>query len=218
MTKRKFATFKAVAWLSMVVILGGCSINLLPSGDPWYMQHYMIMQDFERSAYKDLTPEAKTKFQNLFWEVRRPESYQEYQRRMEFIMKQFKRENSAQPWNTDRARIFLLNGSPASIEYKQMDAWGISTTRDKAQAGSVGDRSGENIQARTGEGWSYSYEKGIVYYVFAFSPPKSWELVQTPFSGNRYIGELEILNRKRTYGIVDRDKYDQALAQLIEIK
>ena len=197
-----------------LLILGACGLKLMPTSDQWYMQHYMIMQDFERDAYKELPTEKKAEFQSLFWEARSPESKMEFDKRMEYVMKTFKRENSANPWNTDRARIYLLNGSPASIEFKQTDDWGISMTRNAGETGSANDRSNENIQARTGEGWASQYDQAIIYYVFTFSAPKRWELQQTSFEGNRYLGELEKLNREKYYGIIDSLKYAQALEKL----
>lgn len=212
---------KVVTWLSLMamafVALGGCGMKLIPSSDQWYMQHYIIMQDFERETYKDLTEGGKMEFQALFWEARRPESREEFDKRMEFVMKQFKRENSAHPWNTDRGRIYLLNGSPASIDFKQTDDWGISIVRQPDQAG-ISDRSNENIQARTAEGWTYQYQKALIYYIFTYSAPKAWELRQTSFEGNRYLGEFENLNRELTFGVIDLDAYKKALEGLKSIK
>lgn len=200
------------------LLLGGCGMNLIPSHDQWYMQHYIIMQDFERDAYKQLSPEEKPEFQSLFWEARSPEAKAEFAKRLEFVMKAFKRENSANPWNTDRARIYLLNGSPASIEYKQTDDWGVSMTRDPNQTGSVDDRSKENIQARTAEDWTYQYPKAIIHYIFRFSAPKRWELATASFSGNRYLGEFEIRSRTTTFAINDIETYKGKLGKLITIK
>lgn len=199
--------------------LGACGMNLLPSKDMWYMQHYIIMQDFERTAYKELTVEGREEFQILFWKFRRPESKREFLKRIAFVTNAFKRENFRQPWNTDRARIYLLNGSPAAVDYRQTDNWamrvqeggggvtGITTERDK-----------EDIQARTAEVWTYQYEKKMIVYVFSFSKPNKWKLSQGEFAGNRFLGELEQQSRGRVYGITDIDLYTKELENLKEIK
>jgi len=202
-----------------LLILDACSINLLPSKDKWYMQHYIIMQDFERAAYKKLSPEAKEKFQILFWEDRWPEARMEFLRRMDHVMKIFKKENPAQPWNTDRARILLLNGSPASIEYKQTDNWGMKIVEGgKGVTGITSERDKENIQARTAEVWAYQCDEQFVYYAFTFSAPKKWKLAQGAFSGNRFLGKLEIRSREQTYAIKDIDQYTKKLENLKKAK
>lgn len=199
-----------------LMVLWGCGIKLLPSHDQWYMQHYIIMQDFERDTYKNLTDGAKVEFQGLFWEARRPESKAEFDKRMAHVMKQFKRENSAHPWNTDRGRIYLLNGSPAAIEFKQTDDWG--TTMSPQPTAVFNDRSNENIEAKTAESWTYQFQKAHISYIFTFSAPKAWELRQTSFEGNRYLGEFEIQSRELFFGVIDLESYTQALERLKAIK
>lgn len=211
-------SFKMRILVLALVVLGGCGIKLIPSHDQWYMQHYIIMQDHERDVYKNLSDGGKVEFQGLFWEARRPESKAEFDMRMDYVIKQFKRENSAHPWNTDRGRIYLLNGSPASIDFKQTDDWGISITNQPTQAGVASDRSNENIQARTAEGWTYQYQKMRIYYIFTYSPPKAWELIQTSFEGNRYLGEFEMESRELFFGVIDIESYNKALERLKSIK
>jgi len=43
-------------------------------------------------------------------------------------------------------------------------------------------------------------------------------LAQGAFSGNRYLGELEIQSREQTYGIIDIDLYTKELENLKKIK
>jgi len=216
--EKRFKVMRMGSFVLALVILGGCGIKLIPSNDQWYMQHYIIMQDFERDTYKSLTDGGKAEFQGLFWEARHPESKAEFDKRMEFVMKQFKRENSAHPWNTDRSRIYLLNGSPASIDFRQTDDWGATMTRQPGGTGVIGDRSNENIEAKTAEGWTYEFQKALIYYIFTYSAPKAWELRQTSFEGNRYLGEFEILNRELTFGVISKERYAQALERLKSIK
>src|SRR5512136_1658880 len=91
----------------------------IPKKDTWYTEHYMIMQDFERKLYRDLSEEGRKGFQDLFWAARTGEARAKYKARMEFVTKNYKTENKRQPWNTDRGRTYLLNGPPASIDYDQ---------------------------------------------------------------------------------------------------
>jgi len=216
--KKRIDLMRMGIFVLAFMVMGGCGIQLIPSNDQWYMQHYIIMQDFERDTYKSLTDGGKAEFQGLFWEARRPESKAEFDMRMEHVMKQYKRENSAHPWNTDRGRIYLLNGSPASIDFKQTDDWVTTTTRQPGGSAVVGDRSNENIQARTAEGWTYQYQKTLIHYIFTYSAPKAWELIQTSFEGNRYIGEFEIESRELFFGVIDMESYVKTLERLKSIK
>jgi GWxTD domain-containing protein len=140
-----------------------------------------------------------------------------FMKRLDYVMKAFKKENSRQPWNTDRARIFLLNGNPASIEYKQTDSWAMQVSREGA-TGVTQERDKEDIQARTAEVWSYPYKGQLIYYVFAFSAPNKWRLAQGTFSGNRFLGALEIQSKEQTYGINDIEQYTKELENLKKIK
>jgi GWxTD domain-containing protein len=186
---------------------------MIPSKDVWYMQHYFIMQDFEREVYKDLTEAGRLEFQRLFWEARSPESKQEFQNRINFAEKAFKRENFKQPWNCDRARIFLLNGRPETVEYEQNDNRSMSLTTDRSQAG-ITERDKENIEARTAEVWTYQYKQFLIKYVFNFSAPKKWRLATGSFAGNRYLGEFEEFNKMTTWGIINPGEYKEKLEGL----
>ncbi len=212
----KFSFLKMGALVLSFLILGACGVNLLPSKDVWYMQNYIIMQDFERTAYKELSDEGKLKFQALFWEAKTPEAKMEFMRRIDHVMKVFKRENSSQPWNTDRARIYLLNGSPESIEYRQTDNWAMKV-REGAGEGGITERDKEDIQARTAEVWTYQFGNQLIYYAFSYSAPRRWNLDQGAFSGNRYLGELENWSREQTYSIIDIDQYRKELENLKKI-
>jgi GWxTD domain-containing protein len=195
-----------------------CGVGLMPSRDAWYAEHYIIMQDFEREAYKQLSPAAKLEFQKLFWEGRSPESKKEFDKRIDFITKAFKKENARQPWNTDKGRIYLLNGSPNQIDYKQNTDWAMTVRPWEGQTGGVDGRTGEDVQANTAEIWMYRYDKYIVNYVFTFKQPNEWHLDQTSFSGNRYYGALETSSRELTYGIMYIDEYKQKLESLKNIR
>lgn len=198
--------------------LGACHISLLPSKDAWYTQHYIIMQDFERETYKKLSLEGKQEFQKLFWEFRTQDSRITFLERLDFVMKFFKKENSLQPWNTDRSRIYLLNGSPASIEYQQLDDWGMQVGTSGRGTEVVIDRSKEDIQGRTGEVWTYFFGKSHINYVFIFSKPKNWILSQRAFAGNEFLGALEMYSKEQIYGIIDKEQYIEKLENLKKIK
>jgi GWxTD domain-containing protein len=202
---------------ALIFLLAGCGMNLVPSKDSWYMQHYIIMQDFEREAYKGLSDEAKLQFQELFWNSRPKESKEIFEKRIDFAMKQFRRENSAQPWNTDRARIYLLNGSPQSVDYDQTDNWQMRVSEGAGNSG-ISDRSNEDIQARTAEVWTYQYRDQYIKYHFAFDRPKNWKLATGSFSGNRFLGSFEQENREQTFPIVDKETYQRELDRLKTIQ
>ena len=195
----------------------GCGMNLVPSKDSWYMQHYIIMQDFERDAYKSLSQEGKQQFQLMFWQHRPEKSKEIFDTRMEFALKQFRRENSSQPWNTDRARIYLLNGSPQSVDYKQTDNWQMRA-REGAGNNAMTDRSNEDIQARTAEVWTYQYKDQYIQYHFLFDRPKNWKLDIGAFSNNRFLGSFEKENRENTYPVSDMENYRAELDKLKTLK
>jgi len=216
--EEKFFILIIGAFVLSLLVFESCGINFLPSKDDWYAQHYFIMHDFERAAYKALSAEGKKEFQGLFWEARWPEAKNVFMARIDFIMKAFKKENSRQPWNTARSRIYLLNGNPESIDYKQNDFWAMQVREGAGVSGQVSDRSNEDVQARTAEVWTYRYDKYLIDYIFNFIPPSEWRLSPATFSGNRYLGELEKLNREQTYGIIDIDRYTADLENLKKIK
>jgi GWxTD domain-containing protein len=206
--------------LLIFVAFISCSISMIPTKDEWYTKHYIIMQDFERQLYRDLSPAARLEFQKLFWEARDPESKKIFDERMNFVMKTYKRDNSRQPWNCDRARIYMLNGSPASIDSKQMDDWATQVQQGGGVSGAAGgsDRTNEDISGNYAEIWTYQYDKYLVQYAFTFKPPNEWRMAQAQFAGNRYIGALENQSKEMTYGILNPDQYGQQLERLKDMK
>jgi len=208
----------AVCVFAVLAVSAACGVNMMPSKDAWYAQHYFVMQDFERRAYKDFSPQARIEFQKIFWEARDPGSKREFDNRMDYILKTYKRDNSQQPFNCDRARIFLLNGPPASIDYKQMDNWAASISQGAARANAATDRANEDISATTAEIWTYPYNSQFVQYAFAFKAPNEWRLAPAAFAGNRYIGALEALNKEQVYGVLNLDQYQGRIEELKKIK
>jgi GWxTD domain-containing protein len=186
----------------------------IPKKDVWYTQHYMIMQDFERKLYRDLSPEGRKGFQDLFWAARSSDARAKFQARMEYVIKNFWKENSKQPWNTDRGRTYLLNGAPASIDYDQNVSF--AGTMLPGQVADNAPRSGEDVGANRGEIWVYPYDKYFIKYTFAFVQPSQWRITQT--TGSRYLGEFETYNKTVTFGIVDEAAYKQALDGLARKK
>lgn len=126
-------------------------------------------------------------------------------------MNAYKRENARQPWNTDRARIYLLNGPPASIDIDQNTSWGSQLAPYATE--SV-DRSKEDVQAYRAEVWTYSFRKQYVKYAFAFVAPNEWKMSPAPVAGSQFIGELEGYNKTVTFGIRDPERYRQDLEAL----
>ena len=216
--KRKSMKNKLVLFsILLVFLMAGCGVKSLPSKDSWYAQHYFIMHDYEQKIYHQLTPQGRLEFQKLFWEARQPVAKQEFDSRMEAIQSLFKSENRSQPWNTDRARVYLLNGSPASIDYRQNTDW--MTTTARAASGATGsldlnDRTNEDIQANTAEIWVYPYDRYFIYYIFTFSPPSGWKLNPATFQNNRYLQKFEELNKDLIYPIIDEEAYKAKLATL----
>ncbi len=197
--------------------LSSCGLKMMPTHDEWYTKHYYIMQDFERATYKELSPAARLEFQKAFWEARHPKSKQIFDERMDFVMKTYKRDNAKQPWNCDRARIYLLNGPANQVEMAPNDSWGVQTGFGAGVA-SLGDRTNEDISANTLEVWTYRFDKYLVQYGFVFSPPNNWHLTQTSFAGNRYLGALETWSKENTYPIVNPESYNLKLSELKSIR
>lgn len=193
-------------------------VNALPKKDTWYTMHYFLMQDYERKAYKSLSANGKLEFQKIYWEFRSPAAKEEFDRRMAYIEPTFRNENSSQPWNTDRARIYLLNGRPAGVEQTQNDAWVGAVTVPGAQTGVSQDRTGEDIQGKTLEVWSYPFNRQVVVYGFSFQPPNKWRQAQISASGGRYIEALEKQSRLQTWGPGDEEAYKAKLAELKSVK
>ena len=46
---------KKIGMVLAFLVLGACSINFFPTRDDWFTQHYIIMQDFEKKIYKNLS-------------------------------------------------------------------------------------------------------------------------------------------------------------------
>jgi len=203
----------------VLIALGAAAgvLNALPK-DSWYAQHYFLMQDYERKAFKGLSANGRLEFQKVYWEFRSAAAKEEFDRRIAYIGPTFKNENSAQPWNTDRARIYLLNGRPAGVEQSQNDAWASQMIPSGVQGVATGDRSGEDIQGKTLEVWSYTFEGRVVVYGFSFQPPNKWVQIQISASGGRYIQGLEKRNRIQTWGPSDEDAYKAKLADLKAVK
>jgi len=195
-----------------------CGLSTMPSKDPWYAQHFFIMQDFEREAYRSFSPAGKLAFQQLFWQVRPTEAKEEFDNRMAYIEQNYKRENFEQPWNTDRARVFLLNGPPAHMEQHINDSWTTMVRQGGGGVISADERTGEDIGAATLEVWAYNFKNQIVYYGFIFQAPNKWKQVSLSVGGYRYMGELELENKVKTYGAIDEEGYKRKIDELKALK
>lgn len=182
----------------------------IPKKDIWYTQHYVIMQDFERKLYRDLSEEGRKGFQPLFWAARTSDARAKFLARMEFVTKNYQTENKKQPWNTDRGRVYLLNGPPASIDYDQNI--NFATFMLPGQVADQTSRSNEDVGGNRAELWMYPHDAFFIKYTFYFVQPNQWRITQT--TGSHYLGELENFNKTVTFGIVDEAKYKQDLALL----
>jgi GWxTD domain-containing protein len=210
MKKAAIALLEIALLIPAVFLPIACGIRLEPSKDAWYSQRYIVMQDFEKDIYVKLSAEAKVQFQNGFWAFRSTAARGEFETRLSYVMTAFKRENSQQPWNTDRARIYLLNGSPVAIDYQENGAWDGGVISDPRYQS---DRSNEDIGARYGEVWTYTYGKYLVSYLFGFRKPAEWRLLDR-MTGNQFRGELEARSREEDYGISDLEAYKAELEKL----
>ena len=199
------------------LVFSSCGINTMPSHDEWYTKHYYIMQDFERQTYKELSPAARLEFQTAFWEARDPKSKKVFDERMLYVMKTYKRDNYNQPWNCDRARIYLLNGPPNDVEVKQNANWAMGVQQG-AGAGistSSSDRTNEDISANTSELWIYRWDIYLVSYVFTFRSPNEWRYSS---GTGRYLGALEEWSKENTYGVLNPSDYRLKLDGLKSIR
>ncbi len=210
-------TRKIVCLFLLVAAGAACGASMLPTKDEWYARHYFIMQKFEMDAYKAMAPEARMEFQQLFWAVRSPAVKGEFDTRMAYINNEFKNENAKQPWNTDRARVYLLNGSPASRDYTTNDAWNTSTAVGGMGSGATG-REGEDIQARSLEVWNYPFGRFFVMYGFTFNPPNKWKQANPTATTGRYLGQFELQNRVEIWGAQDEETYKKRIAELASVK
>lgn len=201
--EKRFYLFPFLA-ISLVFLVN-CGVKLSPTGDSWFAKHYIIMQDWERDLYKSLSKEGRERFKQLFWQYRSPKAQELFENRLKVIDVQFKKENYSQPWNTDRGRIFLLNGSPAHIDYTDSTRWYVS--------GDYPLRQEEDIQSRMIEVWKYSYEGGVVEYYFVFYPPSEWRLDSTVYK-NPFLKQFEEKNKDKYFGVVNKEKYEKELGEL----
>jgi GWxTD domain-containing protein len=214
---------KIAALVLAGAMLVSCGINLIPSKDDWYAMHYYVMQDYEWQTYKQLTPAARLEFQKLFWTVRSPYAEDEFNKRVEYCMNVYKRENSRQPFNVDRAHIYVLNGPPSQVIFQHNDAWGVSTgTPTSASAGqfssSSNDRTNEDVSANTSEVWTYPAGERLVNYMFRFRAPNSWKLQQSATDEGRWRQTLELSNKNGFFAVTDEAAYKQKLEALKAMK
>lgn len=205
---------KTLAAFISLAFVAGCAVNMLPTKDEWFALHYFIMQDFEKTLYRDLTPEDREKFQAMFWEARTAEARQEFLKRLEYVNKVHKNENPLQPWNSDRSRVYLLNGPPAYIsEVKGFDTNDYRGGNPNEKY-TVVSRSGEDITSMTAVVWQYQHKDQPVRYTFAHATPREYKLQ----SIGQYEKELEIYNKNTLYRIIDQAKYAAALQSLKKLK
>jgi len=208
---------------ALLCLISACGLNLVPSKDPWYAMHYIIMHEFEWEAYKELSPQGKAQFQEIFWKYRYPDAQETFSTRLDYVTEEFKKEKVNQPWTTDRARIYLLNGRPAEVRYVENTNLGGIEVMSGAeqerldQGGRNVDRSKEDLAGRQSEVWVYPFQNTIVTYRFDFTLPRSWKL-NSGISESPYLQELERASREQTYMITDVEKYRAELEELKKIE
>ena len=203
--------------------LAACGINLIPSKDDWYAMHYYVMQDYEWQTYKQLGPTARLEFQKSFWTVRSPYAEDEFNKRVEYCMNAYKRENARKPFTVDRAHVYLLNGPPTQVILEQNDAWGVATAvPNSASAGQFStlsnDRTNEDVSANTSELWTYPIGNRLVNYLFLYRSPGSWILQQSTTKEGQDRGVLELSNKNGFFAVTDEAAYKQKLEALKAMK
>ncbi len=215
MTNRihRAAAVTAGASLLVILLFASCGINSIPTKDVWFTQHYAIMQDFERQAYRTLSDAGRLGFQDLFWKHRAEQARATFATRLEYVKKIYWKENSQQPWNTDRSRVLLLHGEPAAIDFDQNVDFALSVL--PGDTGNVSsDRTTEDIQANRAEIWTYSYDKYLIKFVFVFVKPTSWRMYQSALTNNRYLGEFDEADKTVTFAVSDLEGYKREIAGL----
>lgn len=205
-----------VTLLSVLAVLAVAApgISAIPRNDTWYTQHYIIMQDFERTAYRNLSPAGRLAFQELFWQSRSPEAKATFAARLEYVKKNLWKENSRQPWNTDRGRTYLLNGNPVSIDYDQNNDWGSLAIPGQMSGTGATNRNTEDVSANRAEIWTYPFQENFIKYVFVFVQPSQWRMIQAQVAGNRYRGDLETHGRAVVFGVQDVEQYKDRIGAL----
>lgn len=217
----KYSKFAALAMAGLM--LAACGVNLIPSHDDWYAKHYYVMQDYEWQIYKAIGPAARLEFQTMFWTVRSPYSKDEFEKRVEYCLKNYKRENSRQPFSADRAHIYILNGPPAQVTFAANDAWGATSATPTSASGGqfstgISDRTNEDVSANSAEVWTYPIGNRLVNYVFQFRSPNAWVLQQSGAAEGRDRGQLELNNKNGFFAVEDVAAYKQKLEALKAIK
>lgn len=213
-TARKSLSVIAAGVLFVSILaLAPRGFGAIPKKDTWYTQHYILMQDFEKKAYRQMSETARASFRELFWASRTSDARAAFLARMEYVQKNFWQENKKQPWNNDRARVYLLNGNPASIDVDQNNSWGTVGLPNELRVPT--DRTNEDVAANRAEIWTYPYDRYFVQYVFVYRQPNQWKILQVQGSGSRYLGDFENFNRTVTFGAVEPEKYQSEVEALV---
>ena len=97
MNDRNISSGMAFLLIAATLVPASCGISLAPTRDAWYTQHYMIMQDFEKTLYAKLSSEGKVELRRLFWAFRDQGARLEFGERLRWVSTAFRRENSRQP-------------------------------------------------------------------------------------------------------------------------
>jgi len=110
------------------LVLVGCAGNrpapvVERNEDTFYKMTRFIMTSREARIYRGLlSPEARRRFIEYFWEIRDPnplsdenEFRQEIQRRFEHVQRYFQ-EGQRPGWRTDRGRFYMILGPPEQVE------------------------------------------------------------------------------------------------------
>lgn len=195
-----FAIFMSAMVLSLM--LAGCAQFKSPLRDEWYSQHHFIMGDWEKKIYGQLSADRRLEFQKIFWDSRDPESQLEFWDRLEYVRTVYKVESPQQPWNTDRGRIYLLNGPPQEISFQAPP--GIKPLY-------VGDPGYDDALGIAVEVWSYHYRHRFARYIF-----KGRRLQQEAYL-NADVRDMERENRRVFFGVtLDSESYRNDLMGLLQ--
>ncbi len=154
------------------------------------------MQDYERTLYRTLSEEpASSGFRSFSGRPAIPMPIKLFQERLDFIVKAYKRRRNAdQPWNTDRGRIYILNG-PGRRRHRPEHGLGGRSLQGAATGAWAVDRNNEDVQAFRTEIWTYSVRSQYAKYVFVFRAPNESGLSAAAVENNQFISLLENYNK-----------------------
>ena len=138
----------------------------IPKKDAWYTQHYIIMQDLSGSFTAIFRSQAGRTSRTFSGRPGLLEGAGQVPGPVDYVIWNFWKENSKQPWNTDRGLTYLQR-VPRFHRLRSERQLRHDASR---QVVDNANRSGEDVGANRGEIWIYPYDQYFIKYTFAFRP------------------------------------------------